>query len=278
VSHLYDQVHRVAARVLPQSAKSRLWSGYEAVARARRGTYSTFTALTGLFPAWANKRQCTNMALWDAYLDSPLVEAGIEREWTEVIWPVIRDFDFTSVLELSPGGGRNTARLAPLATTLVGVDLNQPVIDRLERRFRDYAGPCSLRFYRNDGSSLPMIPRASITAIYTWDSVVHFDRGVIAAYVREFARILKPGGRGFVHHANLGDRTAPHLDRRPVGNDSWANPQCRSDMTRALFQKYCEENGLVVEQQIDLPWPPWNYEHLRRGEVIDCLSVFSKPR
>lgn len=271
-----DHVLRVAAYVLPRSAKSALRFAYDAVVRARRGTYPTISALTGLFPKWANKKQCRNLELWTPYFDSPEVESGIEREWTAVIWPVIRDFDFTTVLELAPGAGRNTAKLAEVARVIHGVDLNQPAIDRLEKRFGSYAGPCRLNFHKNNGSRLPMIPSSSITAIYSWDSVVHFDRRVIEEYVGEFARVLKPGGKGFIHHSNLGDATAPRLNRGSVGDDVWRNPQCRSNMSKALFRKYCEGSGLTVVQQVDLPWPPWPWQHLRRGEVIDCLSVFTK--
>jgi SAM-dependent methyltransferase len=272
-----NHVLRIAAGILPRSAKSALRPRYEAIVRAQHNKYPAMSALTGLFPKWANLRQCANMALWDLYVDSPLVEAGIEREWTEIIWPVIQGFDFTTVLELAPGGGRNTARLAALATDLYAVDLNQPVIDRVRARFKEYQGRCRLHFATNDGSTLPMIRSNTITTIYSWDSVVHFDRRVVQDYVREFARVLAPGGRGFVHHSNLGDPRAKRLDQRPVGDDIWLNPQCRSDMTKDLFREYCEQNSLTVEQ-IDLPWPPWDYEQLRRGEVIDCLSVFSKPQ
>jgi len=280
-----NHVLQVAADILPRSVKSALRPGYgaivrahEAIVRAQRGTYPTTSALTGLFPKWANLRQCANMELWEQYVDSPLVESGIEREWTEIIWPVIQRFDFTTVLELAPGGGRNTARLAALATDLYAVDLNQPVIDRVQARFKEYQGRCRLHFATNDGSGLPMIRSNTITTIYSWDSVVHFDRRVIQNYVREFARVLAPGGKGFVHHSNLGDPHAKRLDQRPVGDDIWFNPQNRSNMTKGLFRQYCEQNSLTVEQQIDLPWPPWDYEQLRRGEVVDCLSVFSKPR
>jgi ubiquinone/menaquinone biosynthesis C-methylase UbiE len=272
-----DRVLRVAARILPPSARSALRSRYEAVVLARRGMYPAISALTGLFPKWANKKQCGNIEMWQRYLDSPEMESGMEREWTEVIWPVIKDFDFTTVLELAPGGGRNTAKLAEVARVIHGVDLNQPVIERLETRFRSHAGPCQLHFHKNNGSRLPMIQSSSITAIYSWDSVVHFGQRVIEEYVGEFARVLKPGGKGFVHHANLADATAPRLNRGPVGDDIFRNPQNRSNMSKALFRKYCEDCGLTVTQQIDLPWPPWPWQHVRRGEVIDCLSVFRKP-
>jgi ubiquinone/menaquinone biosynthesis C-methylase UbiE len=271
-----DHVLRVAAYVLPRSAKSALRFVYDAVERARRGTYPTVSALTGLFPKWANKKLCENVELWNSYWDSPEVESGIEREWTEVIWPLIREFDFTTVLELAPGAGRNTAKLAEVARVIYGVDLNQPVIDRLNKRFESHAGPCRLNFHKNNGSRLSMIPSSSITAIYSWDSVVHFDRRVIDEYAGEFARVLKPGGRGFVHHSNLGDATAPHLNRGSVGDDMTRNPQCRSNMSKALFRQYCESRGLTIVKQVDLPWPPWPWQHLRRGEVIDCLSVFTK--
>lgn len=38
-------------------------------------------------------------------------EPYMERQWPTMIWPLIKDSDFSKVLELAPGWGRNTAQM-----------------------------------------------------------------------------------------------------------------------------------------------------------------------
>lgn len=94
------------------------------------------------------------------------------------------------MLELAPGWGRNTARLVNHSKEIHLVDLNQSCIDRCKARFGDYTGPCKLHYYVNDGYSLPEIKDESISFIYSFDSMVHFDRLVVKEYFKEFSRVL----------------------------------------------------------------------------------------
>ena len=65
-----------------------------------------------------------------------VAETVIDRQWVELIWPIIRSADFSSVLELAPGRGRNTAKLLPLCQGIVVADINQSNIDFLRRKFK----------------------------------------------------------------------------------------------------------------------------------------------
>ena len=206
-------------------------------------------------PKWYNKKYCSVDGLWDDYFEA--AEANIDNEWNDTIWPIIRDFDFETVLELAPGAGRNTEKLARHARVIYAVDLNEYALQKCRQRFQDYAGPCELHFLRNSGDRLEMIADESITAVYSWDSAVHFEKGVIRRYVKEFARVLKPNGQGFVHHSNLG---------RSASADIIRNPGRRSNMSKELFRSYCRESGLEVISQIEIPW----------AETIDCASVFRR--
>jgi ubiquinone/menaquinone biosynthesis C-methylase UbiE len=168
------------------------------------------------------------------------------------------------VLEVAPGAGRNTEKLVALAQELHAIDLNEYALVRLRKRFADYRGPCKLAIHQNDGTSLAMLPDGRITFIYCFDSAVHFARPVLKAYLQEFARILKPGGTGFVHHSDLG--ATAHEDFRE-------NPHCRSNVDREFFAACCRAYGLEVVQQRALPWPPPS-----KGVLIsDCLSVLRRP-
>lgn len=203
-----------------------------------------------------------NRASWSISDYYGQAEGAMDMQWSN-IWPLIRDGDFTSVLELAPGHGRNTDKLKEVASEIWLVDLSAPCIEQCKRRFADYAGPCRLRYHVNDGKSLPMLADATITFVYSFDAMVHFDRDVVRDYVREFARVMRPGARGFVHYSNYG-AVAPDPD------SPWErNPHARSTMSRALFASYCAAEGLEIVGDRLIDW---------EGEPeLDCVSLFAKP-
>jgi len=227
-----------------------------AVQKAKGVAYLAFERAGGaFFTKWYNKRFCSRDGMWDEYFTE--AEAGMADSWNQTIWPVIKDFDFETVLELAPGAGRNTEKLARVARIIHAVDMNEYALRKLRARFQSVLGRCELHIHQNHGNDLDMILDGSITFIYSWDSAVHFDKAVLKDYVAEFSRVLKPNGTGFIHHSNLGHRA--HMDIR-------RNPHWRSNMSRELFANYCGRHGLKIKRQIDLPWPP----------IVDCLSIFHK--
>lgn len=194
--------------------------------------------------------------LWDDYYEK--AEPDIDWQWDKFIWPNIKDFDFNSVLELGPGGGRNTRKLSEHAGRLVLVEYKKYAIDKCRERFGDNLNGVPMSYIVNNGRDLRDINNDSITAVYCWDSAVHFDRNVVEDYVHEFARIMTPGAKGFVHHSNLGSKANPDIRR---------NPHWRSNMTKELFAGYCKEAGLILMKQVDVPW----------DGITDCASIFAKP-
>ncbi len=203
----------------------------------------------------ANLRQCGEEDVWTEYFER--AEADMDAQWNEIIYPLIRDFDFETVLELAPGTGRNTEKLCALAKRIYAVDYNRSALDACRRRLGENFGGCRISYHANSGTDLAMIDDETISAIYCWDAAVHFDKEVIADYVAEFARVLKRGGKGFVHHSNLGAR---------AGKDIKKNPHWRSNMSKELFAELCRRHSLRVLVQADVAW----------GEITDCASVFTK--
>lgn len=203
----------------------------------------------------ANRFQ-TSTPIWDRYYRD--AEAGIHEQWAGTIWPLIKDFDFDVVLELAPGGGRNTELLCDASNRIYAVDFSAKAIERCRERLGDSFKGCEILYHRNNGRDLRMIQDESISAIYCWDSAVHFSEGIITGYVAEFSRILKEGGKGFVHHSNLG---------KTASNNIKKNPHWRSNISKELFGQICINNGLVIESQTDIDW----------GSIVDCATVFSKP-
>lgn len=198
-----------------------------------------------------------------AHQSNPYFETAelvMEKQWN-LIWPFIKRFNFERVLEIAPGYGRNTERLLEHSQEIHLVDVNQSCIDKCRDRFSEYQGKCRLYFYVNDGHSLPQIPSNYITFIYSWDSMVHFDKRVMRNYIREFGRTLLPGGGGFVHHSNYGNISQ--------SSDWRSHPHCRSNMTQELFLTYCYETGLNIILQKVFDWG--------EEEDLDCISIFQKP-
>jgi ubiquinone/menaquinone biosynthesis C-methylase UbiE len=186
-------------------------------------------------------------------------ESFMDAQW-EAIWPMIKAADFSIALEIAPGYGRNTARLIEHTREIHLVDVNQSCIEKCKERFSDYQGKCRLYYHVNDGHSLPQLPAEYITFVYSWDSMVHFDKLVVRDYIKEFARVLVPGGTGFIHHSNYGTISQ--------SSDWQSHPHLRSNMTRDLFKEYCTDNGLEILSQKLIDW----------GEKdLDCLSIFMKP-
>jgi len=207
-----------------------------------------------------NLAECTKANLWAPYFKN--AEPHLERQWEELIWPVIRDFDFSVTLELAPGGGRNSAKLIPLSREIHLVDVNQYCIETCKERFADYEGPCRIHYHVNDGTSLAAIAADSITTVYTWDSAVHMDKLVIRDYLVEFARVMRSGGQVFLHHSDYG-RISDSIEFKK-------NPHWRSNMSAVLCVDYCAAAGLEVVSQQIIGWGG-------DTEDLDCISVIRKP-
>lgn len=204
-----------------------------------------------------------NLGAWRESQYYGEAEPYMKAQWDAHVWPLIKDSDFAVTLDLAAGAGRNSDLLKDLSRELWIVDINETNIARCRERFGSYTGPCRLRYAVNDGTSLPMIASGSLTMIYSFDAMVHFDPQVIRQYIREFARIMRPGATGFCHHSNYGSFA-------PDPASHWqSNPHWRSHMTAALFTEFCREFGLEPTRQVIHSWGG--------TEDLDCFSCFRRP-
>lgn len=181
-------------------------------------------------------------------------EACMDRAWSSEVWPFVEGLDFSATLDLAAGHGRNTARILPLAQSLYVVDINQENIDFCRTRFG--LDP-KITYIRNAGYSLGAIGDQSISLVYCYDAMVHFDSDIVRSYLAEFRRILRRGGCGFCHHSNFSGN--------PTG-DVYEHPGWRNYMSKSLFAHYCHKEGLVVLRQ-----------QVLRENDSDCITVFQAP-
>lgn len=188
---------------------------------------------------------------------------GSERLWHHTIWPRLGAFlPAATILEIAPGHGRVTSYLLAQCDRLHVVDLVPECIEGCRARF---AGHGHVEYHVNDGTSLSMLGDASVDVAVSWDSLVHAERDVIASYLKELGRVLRPGGTAFLHHANLGA-----YRHRFSGKLTVRNPHWRAESVSArLVRKDASSAGLRVLAQELIPWG---------GTVLnDCFSLLRRP-
>lgn len=224
----------------------------------------------------------TNKAVWGAEYDwSASGEewssrwGGSRAHWFGSVFPRIdRHLPTGTILEIAPGFGRWTHYLRDYCDRLVVVDISEKCIEACKRRF---AGDERIVYHTNDGTSLDMIDDDSIDFVFSFDSLVHAEADVIAAYLKQIAAKLTRGGSGVIHHSNAGEyrryysmqrRLPPRLRGRLVHSRILAHDEWRaSSMTAERFRALCEDAGLHCVTQELVNWGG------RR--LIDCMSVFS---
>jgi SAM-dependent methyltransferase len=216
------------------------------------------SGVIGELVRWKTIIQCRDTHATGNYFSD--AEKYMAWQWDNIIYPIVKDADFSEVLEIAPGHGRNTHYLSQLSRKIHLVDVNESCVAACRKRFGTKHNNCEFVYHITDGNSLGGIENDSITFVYTFDSMVHFDKIVVADYVKEIARILKPNGTAFLHHSNFG-AFQPDSD--------WAhNTVTRSDMSAELMREYAAVAGLLVDyQRLSGRADGWGTDEL------DCFTV-----
>lgn len=198
-----------------------------------------------------------------AYYDD--AEQYIDTQWKTLIWPEIQNFNFDTSLDFAAGHGRNTAKLAQISRHVYAVDANPDAAQFLRRRFEGtQMGWCPVTVIQNNAVDLHQIESGSITALYSFDSMVHFEKRLIEMYMPEFSRVMAPGAFGFVHHSNFG--------RVSDDPDFKKHPAWRSNVDGDFFAQCSFRNGLLTVRQKYISWGG-----AVAIENLDCLSIIHKP-
>jgi len=161
----------------------------------------------------------------------------------------------STVVEIGPGGGRWTGELQARAGRLIGIDISEAAVRECQKRF---AGCANAQFFVGSGADLGRVETGSTDAIWSFDVFVHINKPQFEAYTKEFARVLKPGGRGVVHHGAVGGATG-----------GW-----RSDVTTAEVERFLSGAGLRVNAQLS-SWRDGE-EEVKAGLYGDVVTVFEK--
>ncbi|OAB62989.1 hypothetical protein AY599_15060 [Leptolyngbya valderiana BDU 20041] len=191
---------------------------------------------------------------------------GSDRWWHGILLPRLMPFLYAlprhaSILEIAPGYGRWTQYLLHHAGSLTAIDIDPACIEACRRRF----GP-RVHGVVGDGFTLGG-PAERISGpfdfCFSYDSLVHAEMDAMGSYVRELARVLRPGGVAFLHHSNLAGceisaDTPVHWRARSVSAASIRERALACDLSVPL-QELCTKGGP------------------NDRALIDCISVVRKP-
>lgn len=200
--------------------------------------------------------------MWGGARSLPSPYAGAERFahmfWREgtVYRGMFDRLDKRNVVELACGHGRHAAQAAPLCGMLTLMDIHESNLDACRARF---AALDNVAFLKTRGYAFDGVMDGGTSAIYCYDSMVHFSADLVAAYLNDSARVLQSGGMAIYHHSNYDGPPVKHYGR---------NPHARNFMTRERFAALTREAGLEVLEAVLMDW----------GEKdLDCVSLVRKP-
>ena len=182
-------------------------------------------------------------------------EGGFPQLWERLIWPFISDCDFDVSLDLAAGHGRNGEYLQRHARRLWVTDIQAGNVEVCARRF---ASNAAVSCFTGNGYNFEPLTDGSLSFIYCFDAMVHFDSDVVRAYLRDARRVLRPGGRGFFHHSNY-----------TAGHDWRTNPRSRNFMSVDMFRHYALKEGLEVVRQRPVRWA--------EIENLDGFTLVQRP-
>ena len=116
---------------------------------------------------------------------------SIETGTASIVWVTEPKADDVC-LDLGCGIGRTEKHLAPMVKEIHAVDFSATMLETARKRL---AGCSNVQFYQNDGESLGMFRSAMFDL--AWAELVfhHVPVEITDKYLREIARVLKPGGR-----------------------------------------------------------------------------------
>jgi SAM-dependent methyltransferase len=199
---------------------------------------------------------------------------GPVSQWYGSLLPRVHRFvPADTVLEIACGYGRWTQFLKDLCNNLIVVDVAERCIEACKQRF---AQNTHISYHVNDGKSLGMLNDESVDFVFSFDSLVHVDESVMAAYIAEVSRILKPNGAALLHHSNLGQyfgsrhhwrrsKLSQFLARLGIIENVWRDWRDVS-VSANKIKLLAEAHGLGCIGQELIPW--------RTKKVFtDCISI-----
>lgn len=190
------------------------------------------------------------------------------EEWVHEFWGadtrflrLFKELDLSSVLDLACGHGRHSAQILGKVGPITVSDINASNIEACKKRF---SGQKNVKYHVGSGSDFKGIGDTSLTAIFCYDAMVHFEIADVWSYVNDCARVLKKGGRALFHYSNYSANPGGHYRD---------NPHSRTFCSEAAFRHFASRAGLDVVCSETFGWgAPGLYV-----PGMDALTLLQKP-
>ena len=121
----------------------------------------------------------------------------LKREFIAIRLISAAEFD---VAEIGCGGGRLLSSIVG-ARSIALIEYNEKMFDIIRSEFAP-EHVAKMQFFKSRGSDLNGLPDESLDRVFTFDVFVHLELNLIEGYVREMARVLRPGGIAIIHYAD----------------------------------------------------------------------------
>jgi ubiquinone/menaquinone biosynthesis C-methylase UbiE len=195
---------------------------------------------------------------WNEYYNN--AEGHNEVQFHTYLEPLMQkySFDLSQAVDFACGKGRITDLLSGECQSLICVDTSKDAIRHCAERFKNKKNvECRV----SEPEKIP-VDCDSVSFLYSWDAMVHFDYRSVDYLLSEFSRILKVGGYAVLHHSNARDHGSFKADK------NWRrNPHCRSEFNAEDMRHICSKVGFIVKEQQIVDWGV---------KELDCISVIKK--
>lgn len=129
-----------------------------------------------------------------------------------------------TVLEVGPGGGKWTVRIAPFVKKVIVLDVAAEMLRRTRERCESL-GIRNVEYIDASGTDFRPVADQSVDLFFSYDVFVHIALEDTFPYATEIARVLKPGAISVCHYA-VGNR-ADSFGRIEAHND-WYRGQANT--------------------------------------------------
>ncbi|WP_207435235.1 class I SAM-dependent methyltransferase [Sabulibacter ruber] len=205
------------------------------------------------------------ISLWkEGGNDFGYFEKAENPTWLEGFWSdgskffeLFQLMDHKYILEIGCGAGRHAEKVINNCEHLWLLDTSKAALKIAENRLLNKGNFTTI--LSSTGNGIPhQIKKDTLTSIFSYDSMVHFEYDSVISYIKDSYRVLTPGGMALFHHSNY--------DKNPGGSVE-QNPAWRNFMSQKLFIHIAKRNGFKIIESVVFDWAEEN---------TDCLTLLQK--
>ncbi len=196
--------------------------------------------------------------------DFEYFEKADQAEWLKVFWgedskfiSLFKRLNLKTTLEIACGAARHSAKVIDQIEHLYLLDSSKGALDIARKNLSKY--PDITYIHNAGGLGIPAtVLNNSLTAVFSYDAMVHFEKEAVFSYIKDSYRVLSAGGAALFHHSNY----QKNPDRVFTNNPGW-----RNFMSQELFTSYATECGFEVIHSEVISFS---------AEDSDCITLLRK--